>query len=220
MDFDCWPLGDSALLLRFGALVDAGVNAGVHRAAASLARADLPGVRSIAPSYAALVLTLDLPAVARAGGAAALVERVRASLTTPTEAVHGPARVVEVPVHYGGDDGPDLEFVAEATGLGTTEVIRLHSGADYQVAMLGFRPGFPYLLGLPAKLRLPRRSSVRARVAAGSVAIAGAQAGIYPSESPGGWHVLGHTGLRLFDPARSPPSLLLPGDRVRFVPVS
>lgn len=219
MDFDCWPLGDSALLLRFGAQVDACVNAGVHRAAAALARADLPGVRSIAASYAALVLALDLPAVARSGGTGALVSRVRASLAMPTQADHGPSRVVEVPVHYGGDDGPDLGFVAEATGLGPAEVIRLHSEAAYRVAMLGFRPGFPYLLGLPAALRLPRRDSVRARVAPGSVAIAGAQAGIYPSESPGGWHVLGRTGVRLFDPVRSPPSLLLPGDRVRFVPV-
>ena len=220
MDFDCWPLGDSALLLRFGAQVDAGVNALVHRAAALLRRAALPGVQAVAPSYSALVLTLDLPAVARIGGVGALVASVREELSAPPVTSEAGERVVEVPVRYGGEHGPDLGAVAEAVGLAPSEVVRLHTGAHYRVAMLGFRPGFPYLLGLPPGLRLARRSSVRARVAAGSVAIAGAQAGIYPSESPGGWHVLGHTGLRLFDPARSPPSLLLPGDRVRFVPVS
>lgn len=220
MDFDCWPLGDSALLLRFGAQVDAGVNAQVHRAAARLQRARLPGVQTIAPSYAALVLMLDLPAMLRSGGMGALLGRVRESLAALGSSGGTDGRLVEVPVRYGGEAGPDLSLVAQATGLTPDEVVRLHAGAPYRVAMLGFKPGFPYLLGLPAELRLPRRNSVRARVAAGSVAIAGAQAGIYPCESPGGWHVLGHTELRLFDPARSPPSLLLPGDRVRFVAVA
>lgn len=220
MDFDCWPLGDSALLLRFGAQVDAGVNAQVHRAAAELRRVVLPGVQAIAPSYAALVLMLDLPAVLRSGGTGALLARVRESLAADAPAGDTDGRLLEVPVRYGGDAGPDLPLVAQATGLAPDEVVRLHAGALYRVAMLGFKPGFPYLLGLPVELRLPRRSSVRTRVAAGSVAIAGAQAGIYPCESPGGWHVLGRTELRLFDPARLPPSLLLPGDRVRFVAVS
>lgn len=220
MDFDCWPLGDSALLLRFGAQVDAGINAVVHRAADALGRAALPGVRAIAPSYAALVLMLDLPAVARSGGMGVLVGHVRAALAGAPVAAHPSERLVEIPVRYGGDDGPDLAAVSAATGLSQAEVVQMHSSARYRVAMLGFRPGFPYLIGLPPALHLARRSSVRARVAAGSVAIAGAQAGIYPAESPGGWHVLGRTDQRLFDPARLPPSLLLPGDIVRFVPVT
>jgi KipI family sensor histidine kinase inhibitor len=110
-------------------------------------------------------------------------------------------------------------MVAEQVGLSVEETISLHAGAAYRVAMVGFQPGFPYLLGLPERLQVPRRSSVRAHVPAGSVAIAGAQAGIYPGESPGGWHLLGRTALRLFDPTASCPALLLPGDRVRFVPV-
>lgn len=220
MEFDCWPLGDSALLLRFGAQVDAGVNALVHRATAVLERAALPGVDAIAPSYSALVLTLDLPAVSRGGGLGALIARVRDQLSAAPAGHAAGERVVEVPVRYGGEGGPDLPSVAQAVGMAPEEVVRLHTGAQYRVAMLGFRPGFPYLLGLPPALRLARRSSVRARVMAGSVAIAGAQAGIYPSESPGGWHVLGCTDLVLFDPARSPPSLLLPGDQVRFVAVA
>lgn len=220
MEFDCWPLGDSALLLRFGAQVDAGINALVHRAAAVLRRAALPGVHALAPSYSALVLTLDLAAVSRDGGVANLVARVREALSAPPTTAAANERLIEVPVRYGGVHGPDLALVAETVGLAPSEIVRLHTGARFRVAMLGFRPGFPYLLGLPAALHLARRSSVRARVAAGSVAIAGAQAGIYPSASPGGWHVLGHTDLVLFDPARSPPSLLLPGDHVRFVAVA
>jgi KipI family sensor histidine kinase inhibitor len=126
--------------------------------------------------------------------------------------------VVEIPVVYGGGHGPDLESVATALGRSAAEVVRLHQAANYTVAAVGFSPGFPYLAGLPEELRLPRLKTPR-KVAAGSVAIAGEQAGIYPSTSQGGWHVLGRTAVPLFDPMRSQPSLLRPGDRVRFVPV-
>jgi len=125
-------------------------------------------------------------------------------------------RSVEIPVIY---DGEDLGEVARRTGLGVEEVIKCHSGRDYRVWMLGFAPGFPYLGVLDEVLHLPRRASPRARIAAGSVAIAGAQTGIYPSESAGGWHILGRTVRRMFDPERAEPFLLRPGDSVRFVPV-
>jgi KipI family sensor histidine kinase inhibitor len=121
-------------------------------------------------------------------------------------------RIVEVPVDYSG-----VGEVADVLGLSEKELIRLHSGADYTVAALGFAPGFPYFTGLPERLRLPRMATPR-KVAAGSVAIAGKQAGIYPFDSQGGWHVLGRTDLRLFDPSRAQPTLLKPGDRVKFVP--
>jgi KipI family sensor histidine kinase inhibitor len=126
-------------------------------------------------------------------------------------------RRVEVPVAYGGEFGPDLEAVASTLGLSVDQVIGLHGSAEYRVACIGFAPGFPYLLGLPDALCLPRRASPRL-VAAGSIAIAGNQAGIYPFASPGGWHVLGRTALSMFDPARPEASLLRVGDRVRFVP--
>ncbi len=125
-------------------------------------------------------------------------------------------RIVEIPVIY---DGEDLGEVARRTGLGVEEVIKCHSGRDYRVWMLGFAPGFPYLGVLDELLHLPRRDSPRARIAAGSVAMAGAQTGIYPSESAGGWHILGRTVRRMFDPERADPFLLRPGDLVRFVPV-
>jgi KipI family sensor histidine kinase inhibitor len=125
------------------------------------------------------------------------------------------SRTVEIPVCY---DGADLETVARELGRSVEDVVSLHGGAEYTVAALGFSPGFPYLTGLPEELRLPRRATPR-RVTAGAVAMAGGQAGIYPFASQGGWHVLGRTGLCLFDPARENPSLLEPGDRVRFVAV-
>jgi biotin-dependent carboxylase-like uncharacterized protein len=123
-------------------------------------------------------------------------------------------RQIEVPVEYGGD----LAAVSRILGLSEEEIIALHSGAEYRVAALGFSPGFPYLLGLPDALRMPRRDTPRP-VEAGAVAIAGNQAGVYPFDSQGGWHVLGHTGLSLFDPCRPESSMLRVGDQVRFIPV-
>jgi KipI family sensor histidine kinase inhibitor len=123
-----------------------------------------------------------------------------------------------IEVRYGGEDGPDLLAVAAETGLSPERVVELHSGAEYRVAFVGFCPGFPYLVGLPRELELPRLASPRARVPAGSVAIAGAFSAIYPSATPGGWRLLGRTDATLFDFAATPPAALAPGDRVRFVP--
>ncbi len=124
------------------------------------------------------------------------------------------ARTIEIPVCY---DGEDLRAVASARGLSEDEVIALHAGGDYVVAFVGFLPGFAYLDGLDARLHVPRRAQPRMRVPAGSVAIAGAQSGVYPFDSPGGWHIIGRTELSMFDPDRVPAALLHPGDAVRFV---
>ena len=128
-----------------------------------------------------------------------------------------PGSLHVVPVSYGGADGPDLADVAARTGLSEAEVVRLHSDAEYTVLVLGFMPGFPYLGILPVELDLPRRATPRVRVPAGSVAITGRQTGIYPFASPGGWHLIGRTSTRTWDPATNPPTLMAPGDRVRFV---
>lgn len=128
-------------------------------------------------------------------------------------------RSFEIAVRYGGDDGPDLADVAEATGLREQDVVAAHAGAAYEVRFIGFVPGFPYLVGLPQLLHTARRGTPRTLVAAGSVAIAGAQAGIYPVASPGGWNVIGRTDFGLFDPTRRDPATLAAGDRVRFRPV-
>ncbi len=126
-------------------------------------------------------------------------------------------RLVEVPVHYGGEAGPDLASVARHHQLAAGELVRLHSEAEYRVFCLGFLPGFAYLAGLPEALHTPRRATPRTAVPAGSVGIGGAQTGIYPCACPGGWQLIGRTALTLFDPQAQPPTLLLPGDRLRFV---
>ena len=128
-------------------------------------------------------------------------------------------RTIEIPVRYGSGDGPDLQAVAQACGLPETRVIALHAAGSYVVAFVGFLPGFAYLDGLDERLHLARRAQPRTRVPAGSVAIAGTQSAVYPFDSPGGWHVIGRTTQRMFDPDREPAALAQPGDRVRFVPV-
>jgi KipI family sensor histidine kinase inhibitor len=203
------PLGDRALLLTFGEAIDPAVHARVATLARRL-RLDPPaGVEDIVPSYATLAAWFD-PARRRHDELAAeLLEREAAGgLATPE-----PVREWVIPVRY---DGPDLESVAAQTGLGRDEVVRRHAGRSYTVYLLGFVPGFGYLGELDPSLVLPRRSTPRQRVPAGSVAIAGAQTAVYPLTTPGGWHLIGSTSLRLFDPGRDPPALLAAGDQVRF----
>ena len=133
----------------------------------------------------------------------------------PEKDVQG--RLLEIPVTYGGVHGPDLEAVAARCGISKERFITLHSQAVYRVYCLGFQPGFAYLGGLDPALEVPRLDSPRLSVPAGSVAIAGSQTAVYPTNSPGGWHIIGHTETRMFDPQSEYPSLLLPGDSVRFV---
>lgn len=128
------------------------------------------------------------------------------------------SRLVEIPVIYGGEYGPDLAVVAEHAGLTPAQVVELHSSCDYVVFFVGFQPGFPYLGGLDPRLHIPRRAEPRVTVPAGSVGIGGSQTGVYPLASPGGWQLLGQTRTALFDPLKQPPTLLRPGDSVRFVP--
>lgn len=125
-------------------------------------------------------------------------------------------REIEIPVTYGGEYGPDLADVARSTGLSAADVIKRHTGAEYVVYFIGFQPGFPYLGGLDPLLCTPRRSEPRLVVPAGSVGIGGSQTGIYPAASPGGWQLIGHSDLHLFEPGNSSPTLLQPGDRVHF----
>lgn len=213
------PVGERMLLLRLGATVDATLNARVHALAAALREADLEGIVDLVPAYASLAVHYD--PLAWSDGGEAPWRRLEHKLRTyaSTQPSAPTSRCIEIPVRYGGDEGPDLEWVAQCSGLEAEEVVRRHAGAAYRVAMLGFAPGFPYLLGLDPALQLPRRAEPRLRVPAGSVAIGGAQTGIYPRELPGGWHLMGRTPLSLFDPASEPPCVLAPGDEVRFQPL-
>lgn len=215
---DVEPLGDTALLLRFGDRIDAATNARVHAAAATLRAAALPGLVDVVPAYASLTLHYR-PGAWRDGTVAPwrrFADAVRDALAATSIVPARPLREVDIPVCYGGEHGPDLDALAVALGLATEDVVARHSGGDYRVAMLGFAPGFPYLLGLDASLHAPRLARPRTRVPRGSVAIGGAQTGIYPSELPGGWQLIGRTPLVLFDPQREPVCVLAPGDFVRF----
>lgn len=215
------PLGDCALLISFGAGMNPELNALALAAAESLRLAALPGLRDIAPAYASVCVHYDPCAwtdAARAQSAyACIAARIGAIVDNvqPMQAAAA-ADVVEIPVCYGGAFGEDLGALAAHAGLPEGEVIRRHAAAEYRVAMLGFAPGFAYLLGLEAALHAPRRASPRTHVPAGSVAIGGSQTGIYPRELPGGWLLIGRTPAKLFDPARDPPALLAPGARLRF----
>lgn len=129
-------------------------------------------------------------------------------------------RVVEIPVCYGGELGPDLDYVANSNGITTEEAIEIHSNGDYLVYMIGFAPGFPYIGGMSDKIATPRRESPRLKIPAGTVGIAGKQTGVYPIETPGGWQLIGKTPLKLFQPNEASPSLLKAGDKIRFKPIT
>lgn len=214
-------LADDAWLLRFGDTLDPALNHHVHIVAARIRTMGPNWLRDLVPAFASLGVFFDPsadPARVRAELEAILdATDVDATDVAPTAQRAG--NTVEIPVVYGGDYGPDLDSAAQELGIPPTQLIARHTAGEYTVAMIGFAPGFPYLSGLDPALALPRLATPRASVAAGSVAIGGAQTGIYPRESPGGWRILGRTPLVLFDPQRDPPTLLQPGDRVRFVAI-
>jgi len=209
-------LADDAWLLRLGERIDDALNARVHALAARV-RAQAPAwLRDLVPAYASLAVFFDPQAIAAEAVRAWLLRCCDLGQDEAAAANGAGARTVEIPVAYGGEFGPDLDAAAAQLELTPAQLIQRHSGGDYRVAMIGFAPGFPYLSGLEPALALPRLATPRTQVAAGSVAIGGAQTGIYPRPGPGGWRLLGRTPLRLFDAAREPPSLLQPGDRVRL----
>jgi len=207
--------GDRGLLAEYGDTISPEVNRKVRQVAAALEAQPLRGVIEVIPTYRSLFLLYDPMATSPEELQAALLELEERL----TEVEIPPPREVEIPVCYGGEFGPDLAFVAESHGLSPEEVIRLHCQPLYQVYMVGFTPGFPFLGGLPKELHTPRRPTPRERVPAGSVGIAGEQTGIYPIESPGGWQLIGRTPLKVFDPNRPDPFLLKAGDLVRFRPI-
>lgn len=193
------PYGPRAVMAEYDTLDEVMAVSEVLRAAA------LPGVDDVVPG--ARTVLVHHRQVDRAALEALLVPSARAA------AARGP--LVEIAVVY---DGPDLDEVAASTGLSAAEVVELHSSVTYSAAFLGFTPGWAYLVGLPERLHLPRRSTPRTSVPAGSVAIASEFTGVYPTNSPGGWHLLGHTDAVMFDVRRDQPALVMAGDRVRFVP--
>lgn len=210
-------MGDRGLLVELGQGIDPAVNRRVQRLHRLLGQEEVCGLVESVPAYASLLVVYDpLQATLEA-----LKRHILGLCQVADEAVADADRkIVEIPVVYGGEGGPDLEGVAAFHGLSPEEVVRLHSGTAYRVYMIGFTPGFPYMGELPRALDTPRRETPRTRIPKGSVAIAQRQTGIYPVVSPGGWQIIGHTPVELFDPRAARPSLLTMGDEVRFKPVS
>ena len=216
----CRLLGDSAVLIEVGSRVDDATAQNVQALTEALSNHPFTGVVDIVPAYTTVAVHFDPIKIGGqdpARSVQAWIERTCSDIRPVSQS--GPREWL-VPVVYGGEAGPDLAWVAEHLGQEEAEIIRRHCAPSYTVRAIGFSPGFPYLAGLPETLRTPRRATPRTQVPAGSVGIAGAQAGIYPQATPGGWNILGRTELRLFDPERRPPALLRVGDRVRFEPGS
>jgi len=208
------PVGDAALTVEFGDAIDSPTNAAVRALDRLVGEHAWRGVVETVPCHRSLVVVFDPAKTSFATLADELLGRVTADGPRLPPGVRH-----TIPTVYGGDLGPDLAEVAAACGLAESEVIRLHTSQEFEAMMLGFLPGFAYLGLLPAALTVPRRSTPRPRVPAGSVAVAGRQTGIYPRASPGGWRLIGRTSVRMFDAAADPPSRIAPGDRVRFVAV-
>ena len=202
-------------MVEFGSVIDPEINALVHRTAAAIDASDIDGVLEMVPTYRSLLVYYDPLQVSLPE----LQDQI-SGLAIGDGEMQDEFRIVEIPTMYGGEHGPDLEFVAQNAGMEESEVVALHSGTDYLVYTMGFSPGFPYLGGLDAKLHTPRLPSPRTLIPAGSVGIAESQTGVYPVASPGGWRLIGRSPLRLFDPYASPPTVINAGDRVRFVPLA
>jgi len=223
------PLGDSALIVRIRDQFEDAPEKTLDQVLHTLHRlreAAVPGVVELASAYTSVAVFFDPVAVAKASGRPDemfdwLTTQIREVINGArgrrrARAARSDARLVEIPVCYVPEFAPDLDDVARRAGLSTKEVVDLHTRAEYRVACIGFVPGFLFLAGLPKKLATPRRATPRKEIPPGSVGIGGAQTGIYPLRSPGGWNLIGCTPLKLFDPEKDPPTLLRAGDRVRF----
>jgi len=210
---DIQPLGEAAVLVTFGHEISPLIARRIRAFATRVVEAQVNGVIDIVSGYATLALHFD----PRRNSLSRVCEQVARVLESdPAEAAEIAGTAFTIPVRY---DGEDLIAVAEHAGLTVQDVIARHAARTYTVYMMGFVPGFAYMGKLDPDLVVPRRSSPRQRVPAGSVAIAGEQTAVYPLNTPGGWHLLGTTSLALFDPRRDPPALLQPGDTVRFEPI-
>jgi KipI family sensor histidine kinase inhibitor len=208
-------VGDGALLVELGDSIDRTVNRSVRTLLYAMSEQQLDGVHDLLPGYASLLVVFD-PLRVSVSALRILVEKIHAE----PDAVRIPEpRTVRIPVAYGGEFGPDLDWVAQFHGISPEEVVRLHCGTSYTVYMIGFTPGFPYMGELPGEIATPRRKTPRTRVVRGSVGIARHQTGIYPVDSPGGWQVIGRTPVALFDPGAHPPTPLEMGDTVVFYPI-
>lgn len=211
------PAGDSAILIELGSEIAPEISSMVFALTDLIRDADLNSDLEVLPTYRSVLVYYD-PLVFSYAEMFDAVNGAVERLVEPIN-VNSSLKIIEIPVVYGGDDGPDLDFVADHAGITEDAVIELHSGIDYRVYMLGFSPGFPYLGGLDERIAAPRLKTPRVLVPAGSVGIAESQTGVYPNAGPGGWRIIGRTSVPLFDVNSSTPSLITPATKVRFIPV-
>lgn len=219
-NFDCQPLGDQAVLLTFGQIIDETVHGNIQQALQAIQAANFPWVIDIVPSYTTICVYYDVVQIALMDNHSPykfVVDSLLALNIVKSTERH--TSIIEIPVLYGGEDGPDLSYVASYCGLTEDDVILRHTSREYKVHMLGFLPGFPYLSGLDETIAVPRKEVPSALVRAGSVGIAGQQTGIYPLDSPGGWQIIGRTTLPLFGVTKTPPNTIQAGDTIKFVAI-
>ncbi|MDH3797275.1 MAG: 5-oxoprolinase subunit PxpB [Desulfobacterales bacterium] len=209
-------MGDRGLLVELGDEISRQINQKVRALFIGLAGHNLKGIKELVPGYRSLMVVYD-PLVS---SLSSFKSQIMDIWGTVDEAQLPSPRIVEIPVVYGDEFGPDLEWVAHYLKMTPEEVIRLHTQPTYQVYMIGFMPGYPYMGEVVDSLVTPRRETPRTHVMQGSVGIAQKQTGIYPVTSPGGWQIIGRTPIRLFDPQKNPPSFLEMGYRVNFYPIT
>lgn len=207
----CYLLGETAVVLELEPPITLASQKRIWGLTQRLV--DAPNVLEVIPGMNNITVMLRNPQTL----ALDAIERLQ-RWWEESEALEPDSRFIDIPVTYGKAHGPDLAHVAQHSGLSEKQVVELHASVDYVVWFIGFQPGFPYLGSLPEPLHTPRRAEPRLIVPAGSVGIGGSQTGIYPLSTPGGWQLIGHTAVKLFDPLRDEPILLRPGDTVRFVP--
>lgn len=208
------PCGDQAVTVEWGSTIDEHINRQVHAFARKVEALSHPAITEVVPTYRSATVHYRPEVFSYEELNQLLAPLAQGSAEEAEE-----LPVVEIPVCYGGEYGPDLEEVAQHCSLTPEEVIARHTAPTYRIYMLGFTPGFPYLGGMDPSIAAPRRKEPRIQIPAGSVGIAGEQTGVYPIVSPGGWQLIGRTPLRLFDPQREQPILLSAGAGIRFVPI-
>ena len=210
------PVGDRAISIDFGQVIDPTINRHIRQTIERIKEFQLDGIIELVPTYCALLVEYDAMLYSYSEICNIIESTLEEGMTDTTNEL---VTVVEVPTVYGGEFGPDLSFVASHNHLSEDEVISIHSGTDYLVYMLGFIPGFTYLGGMDPRIATPRLSSPRTLISAGSVGIAGEQTGTYPSDSPGGWQIIGRTSVTMYDMSKAQAALLKAGDYVRYVPI-
>ena len=211
------PVGDCAISIDFGQVIDPKINRHIRQTIERIQGLQLDGIIELVPTYCALLVQYDAMLYSYADMCNIIEPTFSESVTDRDNET---VTVIEIPTVYGGEFGPDLGFVASHNNLSEEEVIAIHSGTDYLVYMLGFIPGFTYLGGMDPRIATPRLSSPRTLIPAGSVGIAGEQTGTYPSDSPGGWQIIGRTPVTMYDMSKKQAALLSAGDYVRYVPIA